>query len=311
MQSFRTAFHLLFAASLFALPLGGCGDSTGSGGSGASTNGGGDVGGQASGGGDTGGSGGGVGPTCEPPAGTPGTPNDLDVTSVTVVAHDDADDPIDDFELQFCGANLCLYATTSLIGQAVFNNAGGDTLDRPTVKPGDSLTYGKIGYPWDPTAETPFPVYFPAMEDSGQQFAAGSSVSAGGVQLDVGADAYFTIDELTYFEPDQQTFRAASLPVDLVEAATGSPDFAMVFSLGPVDTLFCPGVTATFDNYAGLDAGAAVEIWGQELSLEESFAGYGEWAKIAEGVVSEDGTTITTTGDGLPVLLSVAIKLKG
>ena len=101
---------------------------------------------------------------------------------------------------------------------------------------------------------------------------------------------------------------AAALPVGSVEAATGDPSFAMVYTLGPVDTVFCGAVTATFDNYAGLPADSTVEIFGQELATAEHYGPYGEWTKIADGVVSSDGATITTTGDGLPALLTVAIR---
>jgi len=53
---------------------------------------------------------------------------------------------------------------------------------------------------------------------------------------------------------------------------------------------------------------AAVEFVAQELETSEAFAPYGEWAPIADGVVSSDGATITFAE--MPVLLTGAICIK-
>ncbi|NUP11555.1 MAG: hypothetical protein HOW73_36380 [Polyangiaceae bacterium] len=313
----RTSSTLLFGLSLSFLLA--CGDS-GSGGQGGTGGGeggtapegggGGSVGGSPStGGGDTGGA-----PVeCEAPTPMPGDKVDVPVETVTISAKDETGSPISDTPLQLCGTNGCLYATTSAIGQALFtNNLSSDTIDRPLVKPGDSLVFGKIGYHYTEGAASPFPVTFPRMEDSGEQITAGGTVSASGVTLEVGANAHVTFDSLIYDTEDKQTFRAAQLPAELIEAATGDASFSMVYTLGPVDTLFCDDtVTVTFDNYADLPADATVDIFGHELAIGEEFGPYGEWTKIAEGKVSADGTTITTAGEGLPVLLTVAIRAQG
>ena len=246
---------------------------------------------------------------CEEPTPKPGATNDVSFQSATAIARDGDGMPISDAPLQLCGTNLCLYATTSGIGQAAFNNDSGMPIDRPLFKPGDSLEFGKIGYLFDPAGPSPLPGYFPRMTDSGSQFAPGESVSAGGVTLAMPAEGGLTIDELTYDEPAKRTFRAGRVAAANVTAATGDPAFAMVYSLGPVDTLFCPPAQVTFENYANLPAGSAVEIWGQEVAISEGFGGYGSWIKLDDGTVSADGATITTD-TGLPVLLTVAIRAK-
>ncbi|MFO0554528.1 MAG: hypothetical protein U0271_39485 [Polyangiaceae bacterium] len=289
----------------------GCGDD-GTGGSGGT--GGTGAGGQAGGtntGATGGGGAGGQGPTCEPPEGTAAPKNEILVDQVIGAARDETGAAITNFDLQLCGANGCLYASTNAIGQATFNNnLSTDMIDRPLFKPGDSLVLGKIGYLYDETKPSPLPGIFPRMIDSQAQMVPGESATAGDVTLDVGADTIVVVDDLIYDEPAKQTFRAATVPVDLVDDVTGDPDFVMVASLGPEDTIFCPGATVSIDNYAGLTAGAAVEFWGQTLTVGEEFGPYGGWVKLADGAVSADGSTVSTTGTGLPVLVTVAIKLK-
>jgi GGDEF domain-containing protein len=86
---------------------------------------------------------------CEEPTPMPGTTNDVLVDMVTITADDETGAAITDVNLQLCGTDGCLYSTTNALGQATFNNdLSSETIDRPTVKPGDSLVFGKIGWPW-------------------------------------------------------------------------------------------------------------------------------------------------------------------
>lgn len=304
----------LALASAFLIAVSaGCGDdgsdaAGGSGGSGAASEGGsGGVSTEGGGGAGTGGE----GPTCEHPEPTIGDTENILVDQVTVSAQTEDGNPIDDVPLQLCGANGCLYATTNVIGQAIFSNElSSDMMDRPVVKPGDSLTYGKIGYPYTPDVASPYVVMFPAIEDSGEALVDGATVSAGGVTLELAEGTVAVFDEFIYDTAEKQTFRAASIDAERVAEVTGDPEFTMLFTLGPVDTLLCPAVAATFDNYAALPADTEVEIFAQELNIAEYFGAFSKWTKIADGVVSSDGATITTTGDGLPALLTIAIKVK-
>lgn len=299
----------LASLGLVSLVLVACGDSTGTGGSatgGAAATGGGGA--AATGGGGATGTGGGGGEaSCPDPTPQPGAVAAVSVDTVDATANDETGLPVGNEALQLCGLNGCLYATTSAIGAVTFtNNLSSDMIDRPLFKPGNSLKYGKIGYLFDPAGPSPLAGLFPKMNDSGQAMAPGQAVTAGGVTLTVPAGGVADVDSLIYDTQAKQTFRAAQVPSAKVAQVTGSPDFAMVFALGPVDTLFCPPASASFENYGGLAANADVEIWGQELDVKESFGGYGEWSKIADGKVSADGATIETTA--LPVLMTVAIK---
>jgi hypothetical protein len=78
-----------------------------------------------------------------------------------------------------------------------------------------------------------------------------------------------------------------------------------------VDTFFCPAAMVTVPNTPGWAAGTAVEFYVHGLSVGQEHVPYGEWAKISDGAVSADGTTISTAaGGGLPVLSAFGIKKK-
>ncbi len=288
--------------------LAACGDSGGTAGTGGGGTGGGGTGAGST---STGGSGGG-GPECNPPTPTPGTEDLVTVDSATAVARDETGALIQDVDFQLCGVNGCLYATTNMLGQASFtNNLSSPDMDRPLFKPGDSLTFGKIGYHLTATSPSPLPGIFPRIVDSGDPFVAGGSVTVAGATIEVPAGGAVVVDDLIYDEPAKQTFRAVTIDEADIDAATETTGFAMVYALGPVDTLFCPPAKLTVDNYASLPADTAVEFWGQLLEVSESFGGYGEWVKLSDGTVSADGMTVSTDdGQGLAVLVTVAIKAK-
>jgi hypothetical protein len=250
------------------------------------------------------------GPECEAPPSNPSSENRVEVSNVQATARDEAGQPIADVDLQFCGRDTCLYGTTSLVGTVTFNQGGGDgTVDKPLFKPGDSLVLGKIGYLYD--GEPSFEGIFPRMQDSGSAIAVGASVEVAGAQIEAPAGGVVVIDDLIYDAPAKQTFRAASIPTASVEAVTGDASFSMVYALGPNDTLFCPPAKLTLDNYAGLAANAEVEFFVQEVNVGEHFGAYGTWNKVSEGTVSADGQTVSTNdGEGMPVLLAVAVRLK-
>jgi hypothetical protein len=289
-----------------ALVLAACGDSGGTAGTGGGGTGGGGTGAGTT---STGGSGGG-GPECKPPTPMPGAEDLVTVDTATAVARDETGALITDVDFQLCGVNGCLYATTNMLGQATFtNNLTSPEMDRPLFKPGDSLTFGKIGYHLTASSPSPLPGIFPRIEDSGQPFVAGEAVSVAGATIEVPAGGAIVVDDLIYDEPAKQTFRAVTIAVDDLDAATEGGGYDMVYALGPVDTLFCPSAKLTVDNYAGLPADTAVEFWGQMLEVSESFGGYGEWVKLSDGAVSADGNTVSTSdGQGLPVLTTIAIK---
>lgn len=277
----------------------GGGDTGGTGGTGAA--------GAAGGEGGSGGSGAaGGGVECEEPEGTPGPVNDVEVASVDVTVTDQNGDPVADEPLLLCGVDLCSVPVTSdAAGEATLVSPA-DTLDRPLVKPNNSLNFAKVGYSYE--SGTTLSGIFPRIVNSDSAMTAGATVEAGGASLTIPEGGVVVIDELIYLEAPDQTFRGVVVDDQAVVSQIAGAGFALIVGLGPVDTIFCPGASLSVPNDAGLGANTAVEVLGQELSVFESFGPYGQWNVIAEGVVSADGSTIEIAD--LPVLQTIAIRIK-
>jgi hypothetical protein len=310
-RTFRPSAWLWLA---LLAPLAACGDSSGGSGS---TGTGGDSGSgstestTSAGGGDpTGGStttGAGAGdPGCDPPDGTDTADAFRPVGEVTGTVIDTAGDPVDDTEVQVCGENICLYGTTSADGSVVVNNPNGDDLDRPVFKSGDGLVHTRIGYPLPEGDPVNVDAVLPVMVDSGTALAPGATAEADGVTLVVGAGV--SLNLLDFSGPGEDTFRAGVVPESEIEAVAPGQGFDILIGTGPFDTYFCPPASLTVPNSAGLAPGAVVEFHVQSLNVAEFHGPYGEWVKVADGHVSEDGETVgTDEGQGIPVTAAVGI----
>jgi hypothetical protein len=234
--------------------------------------------------------------------------NTLDVGDVHALVHDLSGAPIANGTAQVCGFNLCLTAMTGADG-SVDVSGGGKSLDNPAFKFGDGYQYGKFAIPLKMAGAVDLgAIQTTAMPMTGVALTAGTKPSSGGVTLEIAAGAVVTIDELNQDTPDKQMFRAAPIPVAQVPAPmTTSID--LVFATGPLETTFCPAASVEVPNSLGWAAGAAVEFWVHGLDISESWAPYGGWAKVSDGAVSADGTTIrTAAGQGLPVLSTFGIR---
>lgn len=304
-----TPASALVAVACGALAFGAlaCGDSgtggsdTGGGGAGATGGGG-----EAPGGNGTGASGG-APPECEEPEGTPGAPVVTDVGNILAFADDETGANIADTPFFMCGWDLCPPSQSSnMIGQVSFDLTNVGMLDRPLFKPVDSLELVKVGYLY--TGQAQLNGVFPRIVDSGEAIVGGATVTADDVELTLPAGGIAEFP-LIYDDEAKQTFRAKVVSdAAVVQQITGEAGYAMVVGLGPNSALLCPPASLTVPNDAGLGAGTAVEFVAQELETSEAFAPYGEWAPIADGVVSGDGATITFAE--MPVLLTGAIRIK-
>ena len=85
----------------------------------------------------------------------------------------------------------------------------------------------------------------------------------------------------------------------------------VVVGMAPVDTVVCPAAALTVPNTLGWTAGAEVEFYLHGTLTFEHWAPYGEWEKVAEGVVDGDGTSITTKdGEGIHLIGTYGLVLK-
>jgi hypothetical protein len=93
-------------------------------------------------------------------------------------------------------------------------------------------------------------------------------------------------------------------------AVDASLGFGILYALTPSGTELCPPAALTVPNSANFPARSSVEIFLHGTDILESWAPYGGWAKVSDGVVSEDGRTVSTVeGGGLPGLSVVGIRL--
>ena len=270
-------------------------------------------------GGSAGGKGGGTSaPECETP-GYPTTAEQLAVGAVDATLLDLEGNPVTDILTQLCGLDSCLNGDIDASGYATV--AGTDPMMLPAFKYGGlGLDVGAVARHFPKIAlllEAPFQqielgqldvVVLPA---EGSPIAAGATVASGGIELTVPADASVTFDRLTYRTDDEQAFRAAELAPELTPTGFASGlDFAFFYALSPIETEFCPPAALTVPNGAELESGAEVEFFVHGTDVLARHAPYGGFTKVAEGIVSDDGSVISTTSGGLPVLSLVAVKLK-
>ncbi|MFO0618601.1 MAG: hypothetical protein U0414_38775 [Polyangiaceae bacterium] len=246
--------------------------------------------------------------TCEAPTGTPSAPKKLGVMSASGTIRDDKDMPVPNLFLQLCGTNICLSGQTGANGAYSIANGQGD-LNRPFLKAGDGSAFAKIGYEVSvPTAM--IDGVTAALTDSKTELKAGTKATAASITVDLDPMAILSFDITVEETPEAHSFRAAVIDVAKNDVVAPGQAFDEIVALGPEETLVCPNAKLSVPNVSGLAAGTAVDFYFQEVSIEESFGTYGDWAPIASGAVSADGMTIATDTKGIPVLGVYGIKAK-
>lgn len=221
---------------------------------------------------------------------------------------DEQGEPTSSGLVQICGKDICVNAHVGddgKLGQDVAQE-----LDDPACKFGDGLTWGKLAIQLDAgdtELGTLTTARLPDFSD-GVPFVPGQAISSGGVTLTLSADAHVEIDTLTYEDDSQRGFRAVELP----EAALAQlkQDFVAGFALSPVDTRICPSPALGLENTGNLAPGTALELFVLGVDVSEAVTPYGEWKKVGEGQVSDDGATLDFP-DGLPLLTTLGVREKG
>ncbi len=140
------------------------------------------------------------------------------------------------------------------------------------------------------------------------------TVSFSDVTYQFAAGTEVKIDRIELEGPDEQKFRAISVPLDKSPpfVAEAGGNFAAIYALTPFGTKIKPGATVTLANTAKLPAGAAVELFQQATSLDNSHGPFGGFSKVADGHVSADGATIRTDDGQLVTQISwLGVRLKG
>jgi len=251
---------------------------------------------------------------CRGPGYYEATPK-VQVLHISATVVDENGNPVPNMWAYACGTDLCIKGTTDETGIVVIDTDQQQV--KPAFKYGDGRTHAKFALllsgdsPIDVDLGEQRTVTF-ARAESDAELAPGLTASSLGVELRMGADANpVEPDPFDYDSDDRRKFRAAAVATQNAPAAVdASLGFGMLYALTPSGTELCPPAALTVPNSANFPAGSAVEVFLHGIDILESWAPYGGWAKVSDGVVSEDGKTVSTTeGGGLPALSVIGIRL--
>jgi hypothetical protein len=238
----------------------------------------------------------------------PGTATEpIAIGSVTGQIVDEQGEPTSAGLVQVCGKDICINARVGDNGRLAEDVM--QDMDAPACKIGDGLTWAKLALSLS-EGDSELGILTTARLPSfaeGTPLTASSTISSGGVTLELPPRACISIDTLTYETEAEQTFRAVSLPEPAL--AQLSADFVAGFALSPVDTQIFPRPAVSLENTAALPAGTELRLFMQGLDVAEEFAPYAGWQELGEGVVSEDGKTLDFA-EGPPVLTVLGVKVK-
>ncbi|HEY2410351.1 MAG TPA: hypothetical protein VGI10_30305 [Polyangiaceae bacterium] len=234
------------------------------------------------------------------------------LVSVGALLTDSAHAPLAGVPVQVCGLDVCFYGTSIASGRAdVSLNM---SLERPAYKYGDGFEYAKLAVllPATPPSQdlgSIVALRLPSYAE-GSAFPASGSVTQGKVTLTLQAGTSVVHDVLTY-SADQLVLRAVEIPLgDSTQAVDPSLGFARAYAVAPVATTFCPSAALSLPNADGWAVGSEAEIWIQGLEVDEEYAPYAAWTKVADAQVSADGSTIQTTSGGIPILSAIGVRKK-
>ncbi len=290
------------------------GDTNGSGGAGNSATGGNNN----TGGTDTGG-GGNANQCAEPEPAHAGQMAAVDGITATFIDQDGM--PAAGVQTTVCGTNICSTpADSDASGMVAVDASSIMMFSDPRFNAGhNGLLYAKLSGPIPTIPAHDFgTVRVIRLDDfpMGVEFSPGGTVTQNGVSLTLAADADIKHSLVDYPEEEQRVFRGAVVDISAwpasekpqVDATLGIDTLVVAMPLG---SAVCPGADMSFDNVTGLAAGAEVDIYLNGSKTFKHYAPYGEWAKVSEGVVSADGTTIDTKeGMGIESLGTFGIAPK-
>jgi hypothetical protein len=223
-----------------------------------------------------------------------------------------------------CGINLCSDPHITPTNGSV-NYGTSLNMTKPAFKFGDTVNYAEFAIPLTPGSTTNFGTLmtgkFPAV-GSGSTMTAGANAVSGDVTISFPAGASIAIDTLVYDSSDLQKLRTVRVPINAQTLPLlPCPDcgFQLLYGLTPAETILCPKAKVTValphqnqsPNDFGWTAGAAVEFWVMTTDTGQQYAPYAGWRKISGGVVSNDGTSVSTSpGEGFEFLENFAIRLR-
>lgn len=176
---------------------------------------------------------------------------------------------------------------------------------------GRASHYQRLGFGDDPVVRLDDPIVLPwatpaiDLPPMGDPDAVRPVVFDDGLVLQVIPSIYWSSGSGTY-----EKFGGRRIPNDAVGLPPGGSQFEGLYAFFPEGELVedgepSPGFPLTIPNVTGMQAGVSVEFFvlgglGCRL-LDSTPVGEGDWVKFGEGLVSADGTTISSNlGAGMP-----------
>jgi hypothetical protein len=271
--------------------------------------------------------------TCPPAMKYGGGEQTVNGTAAMATIVDETGTPVGGQPVYICGLNECTNPGTTGANGAVSISTT-YSLQKPAFKFGDALDYAELAIPL-PAGMTDFDTVGTGELATGKlagkpgaTLAPGADAVSGDVTVSLPAGASVGINILVYGTSDQQQFRSVAIPLTNVGPVfapvtvgdAGTPaDFQLLYGVAPAETTLCPAATVTValphvtttPNDLGWAAGTAVEFWIMTTDTGQTYAPYAGWAKMSDGVVSADGTSVATVpGQGFIFLENFAIRLK-
>lgn len=251
---------------------------------------------------------------CKGP-GYAGSPIEQQFTHLSATVVDSTGTPVPNVTAQACGTNICLNGTTDASGYVVIDQPVG--MVKPAFKYGGGRAYAKFALPLGSASplsvdlDGQATVAFDAPE-AGVALVPGTTVTSRGVTLTLASDMNpVDVDPFDYDTADLKKFRAAEVPLESLPAAVDpSFGFELVVAVTPVGTKLCPAARMKVANSRGWPAEAPVEFFLHGVEVTEEWAPYSGWAKVTDGAVSSDGSTVETdAAGGIPILSIIGIRL--
>jgi len=215
-----------------------------------------------------------------------------------------------DLSLQVCGINLCLPYNASQSG--ALNVSPKQPMVRPALKYGDGFDFAELAVPLsEPKQDLGQLIALPLPPlAQGAKFPKSGAVTSGDLTLLLASNVSVEHDTLTYHD-EELVFRSVAVPVaDSLQALPPSFGFELAYGLAPLGSTFCPPAKLSLKNTLEWAPGTEAEVFVQGLNVDEKWAPYGTWLKVAEASVSKDGKRIDSTSGGIPILSSIALRRK-
>jgi hypothetical protein len=210
-----------------------------------------------------------------------------------------------------CGVDMCTAPASTSASGAV--TVGSDVLQlaKPMFRYGDALGWARFLVPVTEATTSLGTLVTAPLPATGAPLVPGGSAASGEVIVTVPAGGSVSIDTVAYDTPDKQAFRAVAIPAWKESAMPGlaSNELLVLYGVAPAGAVFCPPATVSVPNTLGWPGGIPVEFFILGDDPSETWAPYGDWAKISNGVVSPDGSFMVTS-EGFPVLGVFAVRPK-